>query len=45
MGLAPTLFPQTTGCFSIQLREQDGAPCKGWWEVLVMLQFVASDSI
>ena len=22
MGLAPTLFPQTTGCFSIQLREQ-----------------------
>lgn len=22
MGLAPTIFPQTTGCFSIQLREQ-----------------------
>src|SRR5262245_12867468 len=22
MGLAPTLFPQTTGCFSVQLREQ-----------------------
>ena len=22
MGLAPALFPQTTGCFSIQLREQ-----------------------
>src|SRR5262249_53654746 len=22
VGLAPTLFPQTTGCFSIQLREQ-----------------------
>src|ERR1051325_3469493 len=22
MGLAPTLFPQTTGCFSIQLRKQ-----------------------
>src|SRR2546430_5098515 len=24
MGLAPTLFPQTTGCFSIQLRERNG---------------------
>src|SRR5215471_18560254 len=44
MGLAPTLFPQTTGCFSIQLREHDGLPCKGWWEVLVTLQFVASDT-
>ena len=22
MGLAPILFPQTTGCFSVQLREQ-----------------------
>ena len=25
MGLAPTLFPQTTGCFSIQLRELVGS--------------------
>ena len=24
MGLAPTLYPQTTGCFSIQLRELVG---------------------
>ena len=24
MGLAPTLFPQTTGCFAIQLRERKG---------------------
>jgi hypothetical protein len=22
MGLAPTLFPQTTGCFSVQLQER-----------------------
>ena len=28
MGLAPTLFPQTTGCFSIQLREQNGLPAE-----------------
>src|SRR5439155_27228827 len=27
MGLAPTLFPQTTGCFSIQLRERNGEKC------------------
>src|SRR5439155_14878997 len=27
MGLAPTLFPQTTGCFSIQLRERNGGKC------------------
>ena len=42
MGLAPTLFPQTTGCFSIQLRERNGLPGRslgeGWWEVLVTLQ-------
>ena len=48
MGLAPTLFPQTTGCFSIQLRERNGLPGRslgeGWWEVLVTLQFVASDT-
>ena len=25
MGLAPTLYPQTTGCFSIQLRELVGS--------------------
>ena len=23
-GLAPALFPQTTGCFSIQLQERNG---------------------
>src|SRR5579862_3463548 len=45
MGLAPTLFPQTTGRFSIQLREHAGLSCKGWWEVLVTLQFVASGFI
>src|SRR5438477_11222264 len=28
MGLAPTLFPQTTGCFSIQLRERNGLPAE-----------------
>ena len=28
MGLAPTLFPQTTGCFSIQLRERNGGKCR-----------------
>src|SRR5258705_361856 len=27
VGLAPTIFPQTTGCFSIQLRERDGRKC------------------
>jgi hypothetical protein len=41
-GLAPAFFPQTTGCFSVQLQEQDGLPNrssgKSWWEVLVMLQ-------
>jgi hypothetical protein len=26
VGLAPTLFPQTTGCFSVQLRERNGLP-------------------
>ena len=28
VGLAPTLFPQTTGCFSIKLREQNGLPSR-----------------
>ncbi len=27
-GLAPALFPQTTGCFSIQLRERNGLPSR-----------------
>ena len=50
MGLAPTLFPQTTGCFAIQLRERNGLPSRssaseGWWEVLVTLQFVAFDTL
>ena len=69
MGLAPTLFPQTTGCFAIKLQKRlagpkpvcayEGPPSlklwraaftccapagEGWWEVLVTLQFVASDT-
>ena len=42
VGLAPTLFPQTTGCFSVQLREPKSK--MKWWEVLVTLQFVSSDT-
>src|SRR5213075_1780289 len=40
VGLAPTLFPQTTGCFSVQLRELQNQNSKSeirksnWWEVL-----------
>jgi hypothetical protein len=50
VGLAPTLFPQTTGCFSIQLRERNGLPSRspageGWWEVLVTLQLVTSSIV
>jgi hypothetical protein len=38
-GLAPALFPQTTGCFAVKLQKQT------WWEALVMLQFVTSSFI
>ena len=50
VGLAPTLVPQTTGCFSVQLRELQNQNSKSeirksnWWEVLVTLQFVSSDT-
>ena len=61
-GLAPSAFPQTTGCSrwlsygsemafhaglpSVALSPADSsrAQSEGWWEVLVMLQFVASDT-
>ena len=50
VGLAPTLFPQTTGRFSVQLREHNRkskieSRKSKWWEVLVTLQFVASGLI
>jgi hypothetical protein len=49
IGLAPTLSPQTTGCFSIQLRKQNGLPGRslgeGWWEALVILQFVVPNFV
>jgi hypothetical protein len=48
-GLAPAIFPQTTGRFAVQLRKQkwpaSRSRSEGWWEALVTLQFVTSNFI